>query len=158
MSKPVGGTRALRARPEAVADARRVIAGLALSQATRQTLALLVSELVTNSICHAGLRPGDPIDVQTSDEAGRVRLSVHDTGQGFDQSALDGGDPLAVGGQGLVIVGALSEKWGVDRDADGCTVWCEVVKQEPATLEHEATTGYVRQLAIQMARSAAAPA
>jgi anti-sigma regulatory factor (Ser/Thr protein kinase) len=159
MSNGAGGvTRSLRARPEAVADARRAIAGLALSQATRRTLSLLVSELVTNSLCHAALRPGDPIEVQTNDNGDRVRLSVHDGGPGFDRFALRDRDPLVVGGQGLVIVAALSEKWGVDRDADGCTVWCEVVQEPAATMEDEATTGYVRELAVQMAKSAATPA
>jgi anti-sigma regulatory factor (Ser/Thr protein kinase) len=150
--------RALRARPEAVADARRAIAGLALSKTTRDSLALLVSELVTNSICHAGLRPGDPIDVRTHDNAGHVRLSVHDGGHGFDPSALEDRDPLAIGGQGLVIVAALSERWGVECDADGCTVWCEVVSEPVAAIEHGATNGYVREPAVQMTSAAVRPA
>lgn len=159
MSKAAGDiTRALRARPEAVADARRAIAGLPLSLTTRRTLALLVSELVTNSICHAGLRPGDPIDLQTDDAAGRLRLSVHDGGPGFDRPALVDRDPLAGSGHGLGIVAALSERWGVDRDADGCTVWCEVVQEPAAATEHRASAGYVRELAAQMASSAGMPA
>lgn len=152
----LSAARSLRARPEAVSDARRVIAGLALSQGTRDTLALLVSELVTNSIRHAGLRPGDPIDVQTKDNAGRVRLSVHDGGLGFDRSAVGEPDPRASDGRGLVIVAALSETWGVDRDEGGCTVWCEVAPVPPAAIAHEATASYVRGLAVQMARSAGA--
>jgi anti-sigma regulatory factor (Ser/Thr protein kinase) len=151
-----GMARALRARPEAAADARRAMAGLVLPQATRETLALLASELVTNCIRHAELRPGDPIDVITEDDAGRVRLSVHDGGPGFDPPTLREADPLAGGGRGLVIVAALSERWGVHRDEQGCTVWCEVVPQPPAAIEDEATADYVRELAVQMARSTAA--
>jgi anti-sigma regulatory factor (Ser/Thr protein kinase) len=145
--------RALRARPQAAADARRAIAGLALSQATRETLALLVTELVTNAIRHAGLRPGDPIDVQTSDTGDhRVRLAVHDSGKGFEPPSLDDHEPLAGGGRGLLIVSALSERWGVDRDDAGCTVWCEVAPQPPGAIEHEATTRYLSELAVQLAR------
>jgi anti-sigma regulatory factor (Ser/Thr protein kinase) len=101
-----------------------------LPQATRERLTLLVSELVTNAIRHAGLRPGDPIDVQATRHAGRVRLAVHDGGVGFEAPAVDGRDPLAPGGKGLTIVAALSDCWGVDRSGDGCTVWCEVAADD----------------------------
>jgi anti-sigma regulatory factor (Ser/Thr protein kinase) len=149
-----GIARALRARPEAVGDARRAITGLPLAQCTRDTLALLASELVTNAIRHAGLRPGDPINVQATRHAGRVRLSVHDGGQGFDAPRGGGRDPGAAGGRGLVIVDALSDAWGVDCSEDGCAVWCEITAEESpdATTERNVTTRYVQELATQMAR------
>jgi hypothetical protein len=52
-----------------------------------------------------------------------------------------------------VIVAALSETWGVESDASGCTVWCEVVvDEEPADVAGSpATEGYVRELAVEMA-------
>jgi anti-sigma regulatory factor (Ser/Thr protein kinase) len=154
-SLPAGGiARALRARPEAVADARRAVTGLPLPQATRETLALIVSELVTNSIRHAGLRPGSAIDVQATRHDDRVRLSVHDGGQGFEVRPLDDRDPLAGGGRGLRIVDALSETWGVDCAEDGCIVWCEVLTDDGPTEqnEHAVVSGYVHELAVQLGR------
>jgi anti-sigma regulatory factor (Ser/Thr protein kinase) len=122
--------RVLAPRPEAIAEARRTLVDLSVPQPTRDKLSLLVSELVTNSVCHAGLRPDDAVNLDITNNAGRVRLAVHDGGQGFDISALDDRDPLTAGGQGLVIVAALSDKWGVDCHGDGCTVWCEVAVDE----------------------------
>src|SRR5436305_171818 len=45
--------RVLAARPEAVAEARREVRGLPLGEASREQLALVVSELVTNAVLHA---------------------------------------------------------------------------------------------------------
>src|SRR3954454_6546447 len=53
--------RVLAAEPDAVGKARRSVIGLPVDQATRDVLSLLVSELVTNAIRHAGLTPEDPI-------------------------------------------------------------------------------------------------
>jgi serine/threonine-protein kinase RsbW len=119
--------------PESIAEARRTLVDLSVPQATRDKLALLVSELMTNSVRHAELRPGDDVHLDITRNARRVRLAVRDGGQGFDLSALDDRDPLSPGGQGLVIVAALSDTWGVDCRGDGCTVWCEVaVDDDPA--------------------------
>src|SRR5436309_4295969 len=68
----------VRARPEGAAEARRALVGLPFPEITREDLALLVSELVTNSIRHAGLTGGDPIGVSLINGAGRARLAVHD--------------------------------------------------------------------------------
>jgi serine/threonine-protein kinase RsbW len=113
------------ARPAAAGEARRALVGLALPEITREDLALVVSELVTNSVRHAGLNGGDRIAVELVNSDGAVRLSVHDGGSGFAFSAPNGHDgPPIPGGRGLSIVAALSDDWGIDREADGCTVWC----------------------------------
>lgn len=124
--------RAFVPRPEAIAEARRTLVGLSVPQATRDKLALLVSELVTNSVRHAE-RPADAVvNLDITSSAGRARVAVRDGGRGFDPSVLDDPDPLSAGGQGLAIVAALSDTWGVDCHGDGCTVWCEVaVDGEP---------------------------
>jgi anti-sigma regulatory factor (Ser/Thr protein kinase) len=70
-------------RPEAAAEARRALVGLALPKITREDLALLVSELVTNAVRHAGLSPRAPIEVRVKNGSGGVRLAVHDPGPGF---------------------------------------------------------------------------
>lgn len=115
------------ARPQAPSEARRALVGLALPEETREDLALVVSELVTNSVRHGGLSSGDRIDVEVVNGAGTVRVVVHDGGHGFAFSPPEErrGPPTA-GGRGLAIVDALSRTWGVDRKRGGCTVWCEL--------------------------------
>ena len=113
------------ARPQAAAEARGALVGLALPDDTHHTLALLVTELVTNSVRHAGMSAGDSIAVDVSNGSTDVRVSVHDTGPGFASSSVGSSDPLQPGGQGFVIVDALCDTWGVECDTRGCTVWCE---------------------------------
>jgi anti-sigma regulatory factor (Ser/Thr protein kinase) len=123
----------LLARPEAAAEARRALVGLVLPETTRESLALLVSELVNNAVLHGGLSIRDRIQVELTNGTGGVRLTVHDEGHGFPCATPEAGVPLVAGGRGLVIVDALSDTWGVDSDRDGCTVWCQVaVDQQPS--------------------------
>jgi anti-sigma regulatory factor (Ser/Thr protein kinase) len=138
-------THVVRARPEAAPEARRALVGLALPEVTRDKLALLVTELVSNAVRHAGLAIFEPVDVEVTYPDGHVRLAVHDGGRGFVPDTLERRDPLTPSGQGLVIVAALSDAWGVERNEDGCTVWCEVaVDEEPAAApEREVTAGYM---------------
>ena len=152
--------RILAARPQAVAKARHTVRALAVDASARKTLELLVSELVGNSIRHAGLTPQDPVSVHITAGIDRVRVAVRDPGPGFEAPPLDGGDPLVPGGHGYVIVEALSDAWGIDRDADGCTVWCELeVDERPGdAIDREVTDGYVGHLGVEMAAGADASA
>jgi anti-sigma regulatory factor (Ser/Thr protein kinase) len=87
---------------------------------------LLVSELVTNSLRHAELRPDDRIrlGVDVSDEM--VRVEVTDSGKGFEfEGPAD--DPATVEGWGLYLVATLSDRWGITRDPKrGTSVWFEL--------------------------------
>jgi anti-sigma regulatory factor (Ser/Thr protein kinase) len=123
--------RSFRAGLAAPAQARRAVSSLPLNEPVRDRLALLVAELVTNSLRHAGLAAGDPIELHVAGDNGHVRISVHDDGPGFSPSSRAAG---ANGGFGLAIVTSVAREWGVDRDADGCTVWCAVdaATAEPA--------------------------
>jgi hypothetical protein len=112
----------------------------------------LVSELVNNAVLHAGAAAGSQVSLHIRLRSGRVRVEVSDSGTGFEAPAPVRPDPLAVGGQGLLIVAALSNAWGVLRGPVGCTVWCEVLVEEPAdVVDHEVTGAYVRELATAMA-------
>jgi serine/threonine-protein kinase RsbW len=127
-------TRVLRARPEAAAEARGAVSALPLSETSRETVALIVSELATNSIRHAQLSPDDAIELHLGNGDGEVRVAVHDGGGGFSPPTAPA-DPLAIGGRGLAIVAALSTAWGVVCDGDGCTVWCEVAVDDGPTAD-----------------------
>jgi anti-sigma regulatory factor (Ser/Thr protein kinase) len=141
--------RGLVARLEAGAEARREIVSLPVSQEARAQLALLVSELVNNAVLHADTAAECQVSLKVRLRSGRVRVEVSDSGSGFDAPALLSPDPLAIGGQGLLIVAALSDSWGVLRGPKGCTVWCEVLVEEPADVaEHEVTGAYLRELAV----------
>jgi two-component sensor histidine kinase len=113
--------RRMRAGLNAPSQARSAVAALPLRQDAREKLLLLVSELVSNAIRHAGLAAGDPIELSLTSDNGHVSISVHDGGPGFDPDAdRNGADP----GFGLSILSALTNEWGVENGPDGCTVWC----------------------------------
>jgi anti-sigma regulatory factor (Ser/Thr protein kinase) len=95
---------------------------------------LCVSELVTNAIVHAGGR----IELRASLE-GELVVSVRDHGgPAPDESAPDAApdsdpDPLRVHGRGLLLVEALADRWGSERDAVGTRVWFSLeLGAEPA--------------------------
>ena len=109
----------------APAEARDAVSALPVDVSTRKRLALVVSELVTNSLRHAGLAAGDPIELQVRRDNGYIRVAVHDDGPGFSPS-VPAAEPGANGGFGLAIIARLAREWGVEYGPDGCTVWCAV--------------------------------
>jgi DNA-binding transcriptional MerR regulator len=107
------------ATPHAPAEARRAIDDLAadLDEDVRFNLRLLVSELVANSIRHAG--PGE-IHVGATLAPGFARVEVLDGGPGFDPDDRPGE------GFGLRLVDKLASRWGVEQSPRSCRVWFEV--------------------------------
>jgi anti-sigma regulatory factor (Ser/Thr protein kinase) len=121
----------LPSSPHAPARARRAIEKLAgtLDADVLEQLKLLATELVTNSCRHAAAK-GDPIGVVLAVDERVVRLSVTDTGPGFDVPD-DGPTPDDESGRGLFIVDALADRWGVDAQG-GSRVWLEFALSSPA--------------------------
>jgi anti-sigma regulatory factor (Ser/Thr protein kinase) len=112
--------------PDSAAEARRAV-GEVSDQLTPRRLEdaqLLVSELVTNAIRHAGLEEADVIKliVETGDRS--LRIEVCDTGPGFEMTE-PAPDPTRPSGWGLYLVRELSDRWGVDQ-ADETKVWFEL--------------------------------
>jgi len=83
---------------------------------------LVVSELVTNAITHAGsvcrvvLRCGANSD--------SVRIEVTDFGQGSPEPQRP--SSVRPSGRGLLIVSSVATAWGIDPSADGKIVWAEI--------------------------------
>ena len=112
--------------PDSVAEARRATREVTQDtpQETQDAVELVVSELVTNAVKHAGMEPTDRIELSASRSPGRVRVEVGDCGPGFD--APPGHTPglEEPSGWGLYLVDRLADRWGVQRDA-GTRVWTE---------------------------------
>ncbi|HEU0195416.1 MAG TPA: ATP-binding protein [Gaiellales bacterium] len=92
-------------------------------------LRLLVTELVGNSVRHAGLGAGDQITVDFDVDDGRVRVVVSDPGPGV--TTLVSERPHT-SGYGLYLVDALADRWGVEPGAVQSSVWFEIDLPESA--------------------------
>jgi anti-sigma regulatory factor (Ser/Thr protein kinase) len=118
---------ALPAVPESIPRSREVLDGLRgeLDESMLDDLRLIVSELVTNSIRHAGLRTGDPIDLEVSLDESTIRLELRDRGPGFAPVATSA-NPFRESGWGLFLVAQLADRWGVSTKGGVTTVWIEI--------------------------------
>jgi anti-sigma regulatory factor (Ser/Thr protein kinase) len=97
-----------------------------LAAAGAADLALVISELVTNSVCHANVGPRQTLTVECATLSDRLRVTVTDPGSHLVPH-LRSPDHLASGGRGLRVVESLSSAWGVVRGPAGMTsVWCEL--------------------------------
>jgi serine/threonine-protein kinase RsbW len=98
---------------------------------TTSDVALIVSELVTNSVTHANAGPDRAVGVELTGLDDRVRITVTDRGARSKPRLLPV-DPANAHGFGLRLVEDLCCDWGVLRDGDGMTrVWCEL-RLDPA--------------------------
>lgn len=92
-----------------------------------ESLRLLVTELVNNSVKHSGCPEGDPIllTVDLRDEV--VRVEVTDRGAGFTRARPSmGGEETS--GWGLLLVDRLSDHWGFS--SEGATrTWFELPRR-----------------------------
>ena len=116
----------LRPTPGAVPDARKALDALAhhVSAQTLDDLRLLVSELVTNSVRHAGLAQSQAIELKVKLLPETVRVEVNDQGSGF-QPMPRTAQSDDQSGWGLYLVSRLADRWGVT--SDGVTrVWFEL--------------------------------
>jgi anti-sigma regulatory factor (Ser/Thr protein kinase) len=113
--------------PEVVTTARHALDRLAdlLPPEKLEEVRLVVSELVTNSILHAGLSSDEQISLMVSVSASSVRGRVCDPGPGFEVPSKAYPRPDLRGGWGLPIVETISDRWGVERNRHVC-VWFEI--------------------------------
>jgi anti-sigma regulatory factor (Ser/Thr protein kinase) len=117
--------------PDAAAEARRAISGLRadLDPPLMETLRLLVTELVTNSVRHTEC---DSLTLRVAIGRAAVLTEVTDEGPGFDAGAAHAGelpdadDPNS--SWGLFLVQRLARDWGVKEDGASKRVWFELVR------------------------------
>ena len=117
-------TRTFDSSPAAPAMARHSLDELArtIPSERMDDLRLIVSELVTNSVRHAGLSGDDRIHMTVQVSPSRLRVEVANRGHGFTtqppgESAQDG--------RGLLIVDRLADRWGSQGGAE-TKVWAEL--------------------------------
>ena len=117
----------LAPEPKAVRTARRSLERLrdSLPPEKLEDTRLVVSELVTNSVLHAGLSPDERISLAVVASGGSVRGRVCDPGPGFYVPSRPRPRLDLRGGWGLPIVERISDRWGVERDRRVC-VWFEI--------------------------------
>jgi anti-sigma regulatory factor (Ser/Thr protein kinase) len=117
----------LPATPDAAAEARRALERFAdrVPERRLRDVRLLVSELVTNAVRHAGLSPQDRIRLLVQLRDAVLRVEVDDPGSGFEPRSPDP-DPARTSGWGLYLVAELSDRWGMDGLRPGTRIWFEL--------------------------------
>jgi anti-sigma regulatory factor (Ser/Thr protein kinase) len=115
--------RVLDPAPTAPGQARHSLIPLSRTVSPEQLdeLRLVVSELVTNAVLHAGLAERDPIKMSVEVFSDSVRVEVIDGGHGFEEPS---DHPLGGLGWGLPIVDQLADRWGTERTSE-TKVWAE---------------------------------
>ena len=98
---------------------------------TASDAALIVSELVTNSVVHANVGHGQVVILELTELADRLRVAVTDGGS-EDEPRLLPVDVTTPGGYGLRLIDDMACAWGIRRSSGGTTrVWCELPLTPP---------------------------
>lgn len=114
-----------QADPQGLSDARAAV-GQALRDWDMGDLAddaeLLTGELLVNVLLHT--EGGAVLTLEVLPEPiRRVRLSVQDRSSAWPRRRTPG--EAATSGRGLLLLDALSSRWGVEPRGEGKAVWCE---------------------------------
>jgi anti-sigma regulatory factor (Ser/Thr protein kinase) len=111
-------THRLAPDPVSIVEGRRAIAQLPIEGASMAMAKLAASELITNSLEHAGLRAGDVIELRVQIDDGRLRVSVCDPGPGPGRRIRPG--------LGLKVVERATDRWGIEHGDVLTCVWFEM--------------------------------
>lgn len=111
---------------EVAASRRRVLTevrswGVRLDDDTAHTLEVVVSELVSNAVVHAG---GILVTVGTYLQRNRLLIEVHDESSQMPQIRTAGDDEEI--GRGLALVAALTRRHGWQATLHGKRCWAEL--------------------------------
>jgi anti-sigma regulatory factor (Ser/Thr protein kinase) len=114
------------AHPDAGAAARRALTVWLGGHPRLEDALLAVTELVNNAVIHGGLKDGEHLTVAMENDGDGVRLTVRHVGLPFEFASAPrpSHDPQA--SRGLMIVGQIADRWGVESDGTQVTAWFEV--------------------------------
>ena len=126
------------------------MAGLApfLDRGVAENAELLVSELVTNSLMHAGLPEEASIEFCVRASPDALMVEVADGGRGFDHSSSP--RPRAVPGSfdasgwGLFLVDQIASRWGAVQMDGETRVWFELTPGATSAVAHDGTAAVAR--------------
>src|SRR5688500_13146986 len=115
----------LPAEPASASAARRLVTEAVersplANTAAADTAVLLVSEVVTNAVLHAGTS----IRVKVRVDGRSVRVEVRDGSVALPSRRHY--DEGAATGRGLELVELLASTWGTEQESNGKVVWFEV--------------------------------
>jgi anti-sigma regulatory factor (Ser/Thr protein kinase) len=113
------------ARPESAQEVRNVLRGWLTARVEEQSIddvELVVTELVANSVRHAGLEAGDVVRVRAATLDEVLHVEVENAGHGVPQRRRP--DPGG-GGLGLNLIDKLAIDWGVKHNGH-TTVWADL--------------------------------
>lgn len=112
--------------PEAASLARRALGKLRgdIDPPLMETMRLLVTELVANSVRHTG---SDSVGLKVLVGRSAVLVEVSDSGPGFQHRPRRRGDDVQ-SGWGLFMVERLAHRWGVGREGPATRVWFELLR------------------------------
>jgi len=120
------------ASPEAAFAARHAVGGLSpyLEAQVLADAQLLVSELVSNAVRHAGLSCRDGIELCLRASPTALMVEVADRGRGFGERRPPHHGPAEPGfedpsGWGLFLVEQLASSWGITEGTE-VRVWFEL--------------------------------
>jgi anti-sigma regulatory factor (Ser/Thr protein kinase) len=113
------------ARADAPLAARRFVSSVLArrpyeGRASAPDAQLVVSELATNAVVHAG----GTFSVSVRYRGSAMRISVRDKSPAAP--ILRNYEPASLSGRGLPLVAMIAEDWGVETSPDGKTVWAEL--------------------------------
>ncbi|MHA5051773.1 ATP-binding protein [Streptomyces sp. SD15] len=118
-------------RPSTVPRARAllhaVVGGWGVDQDVLDTAELVLSELVTNALQSRAPRDRQVgVRITHSEQEGLLRLEVSDAGEGRPKVRNPTEDET--GGRGLLLVEALTDRWGMQEREGGIgqTVWVDI--------------------------------
>lgn len=141
MPETAGLSRTLAGEPTSVVQARSLLRSFAGDNPRTDDAELVLSELATNAVMHSASRQdGGEFEIRLALLPGCLRIEVADQGQpvsaplsppeesfGPDE---DPAFPYGESGRGLMLVDAVADRWGRDRDPDRGLWWAELEWKE----------------------------
>ena len=107
---------------EARNAARVVLQDWSVPTSLLEDALLVISELVTNAVRHAGT--ASTLELQLGQTGELLRISLTDESDAEPQVRRL--HPHSEDGRGMAILAALSDRWGVEPEGHGKRVWWEV--------------------------------